>query len=408
MRFLMLIRQTFIAAFLLFPITVNGENWPQWRGPRGNGVTTNKGLPAKWSENRNVLWRVKVPGFGASSPIVWGDRIVVTSALEGGTKRVTACYDRRSGKRLWLREVLDKDPDATSPLTGHAAPTPATNGKRIVAYFGNAGVVCYDLQGRPLWRRRFGEFDTELGIASSPIIDGQRVFLVCDHDGDRFSSFDSFVISLSLGTGQVVWKKPRSKMGRSWSTPVISQSGKQPAELVVAGDGGLKAYDCNKGRENWHFSGLKIWVAPTPVLAKGILFVTSGRNGPILAIERRATTKLIWNKPTGGSYVCSPLVHGSLLYVHTGEGILSCYEIRSGKQVYRKRLPGKFTASAIADSQHLYLTNENATTYVLALGSAGRIVATNQLSGQCLSSPAVAGDAILIRTRQWLYCLATK
>src|SRR5262249_14357507 len=172
------------------------------RGPDGNAVSAASPLPLRWSAAENVRWKADVSGEGSSSPVVWEDRVFLTSALDRGERRVLHCLDRRSGKTLWTREVADKAPERASVVPGHAAAPPATDGRHIVAFFGNAGAVCYDLDGKELWRRQLGEFDTELGLATSPVISKDRVILVCDHDGDRFTSFDSFLIALDLDAGK--------------------------------------------------------------------------------------------------------------------------------------------------------------------------------------------------------------
>jgi outer membrane protein assembly factor BamB len=168
------------------------ENWSGWRGPGGNGVSSQAPLPVRWSEDENIRWKAEIPGEGWSSPICWEDRIWTTSATLGGGTRMLHCLDRKSGKPLWRREIEDENPEVASSITGHAAATPATDGRRVVAWFGNAGAACWNFDGELLWHRRLGEFDTELGLASSPAIHGDLVYLLCDHDGDRFKSFDSF------------------------------------------------------------------------------------------------------------------------------------------------------------------------------------------------------------------------
>ncbi len=181
------------------------EDWPRWRGPRGNAVSSEQELPIEWDATRNLAWKTAIPGEGSSSPIVSGDAVFVTSSLEHGFRRLTHCLDRQSGQIRWTREIADDDPEVASSLTGHAAATPAADGRRVVAAFGRAGLVCYDYDGRELWRVPLGRFDSELGLASSPIIDGESVFLVCDHDGDRFTSFDSYLLAVKLADGSQLW-----------------------------------------------------------------------------------------------------------------------------------------------------------------------------------------------------------
>ncbi len=294
---------------------VRAENWPRWRGPDGNGVSSEPALPLHWSATQNVRWKTVVPGEGFSSPIIWGDRIFLTSAFDQGERRAVHCLDRTSGKIAWSREVRDQNPERTSAMTGHAAATPVTDGTHVVAFFGNAGVVCYDFAGKQLWRRQLGEFDTELGLASSPIIYRDRVILVCDHDGDRFSTFDSFVSALALKDGAVVWKTERRGLYRSWSTPILVPEAGGKNQLIVNAQEALRAYDPDTGKQLWAVDGMTGWVTPSPVFGQGMIFATSGKDGPTLAVRPGQTgeaseAKVAWKAPPCGPYVCPPVLDG--------------------------------------------------------------------------------------------------
>jgi hypothetical protein len=415
-----------------FARTAAAENWPRWRGPRGNAVTTAKGLPVEWDTKKNVRWKTALPGEGSSSPVVFGDRVFLTSAEDDGTKRIVRCLDRKTGRIVWSQSIADKNPEPTSALTGHAAATPVTDGKRVVAFFGNAGAVCYDVTGKKLWQRSFSDFESELGFASSPILFEDRVILVCDHDGDRFSTFDSFLIALDAKTGKTVWKTERRKLFRSWSTPIVvdvaRKGGRRKAEggsrkpegrtthhsrkeLLVSGQDALRAYDPKTGRELWKVTGLTGWVTPTPVFAEGLILLTSGKTGPVLAVRPGGTgdvtkTHVVWKHERQGPYVCSPVCYGGLLYVHNEAGVLSCYEAGTGKLVYRKRLGGKFYASSIAGDGKVYISNDAGLTHVLRAGRRFEVLSRNELKEEILASPAVAGNALLLRTGKHLYCIA--
>jgi len=347
------------------------------------------------------------------------------------------CLDRRTGRILWSKSVSDKNPEPTSALTGHAAATPVTDGKRVVAFFGNAGAVCYDVTGKKLWHRSLGQFEAELGFASSPILFNGRVILVCDHDGDRFGTFDSFLIALDVKTGKPVWKTGRRGLFRSWSTPIVvvgqafqpdraaqrawnaqgksGQAGKPDLrkELIVSGQDALRAYDPQSGRELWKVTGMTGWVTPTPLFADGLILATSGKTGPVLAVRPGGKgdvtkTHIVWKRERQGPYVCSPVCYGGLLYVHTDAGVLTCYEARTGKTVYRKRLSGKFFASSIAGDGKVFISNDAGETYVLRAGRRFEVLARNRLKEEILASPAVAGNDLLLRTRKHVYCIAGK
>lgn len=386
------------------------EDWPRWRGPEGNAVSAESGLPVNWSTTRSIAWKAKIVGEGSSSPIVSGDCVFITSSLEHGFRRLTHCLDRQTGRLLWTREIEDDDPEVASAMTGHAAATPAADGRRVVAAFGRAGLVCYNYKGQQLWRVALGKFESELGVASSPIIEGDCVNLVCDHDGDRFTSFDSYLLAVKLGDGETLWKTARRGLFRSWSTPIVAPFGGRK-QLVVSAQDELRSYDLLTGKPLWQVGCTTGWVTPSPVFAAGMIFVSSGKSGPVAAIrlaagEDGAAAEIAWKIDAAGPYVCSPIVHGDYLYIHSEAGVLTCYEAATGRQVYRQRLPGKFTASAVAGDGKLYFINEEGTTYVVAAGAIFKLLATNPLSEYALASPAISHGRLFLRTEQHLYCIA--
>jgi outer membrane protein assembly factor BamB len=385
----------------------SADNWPRWRGPDGNAVSGESPLPLRWGPQTNILWKVQVPGEGYSSPIVWGDRIFLTAAREHGERRIVHCLERTSGKLLWSRDVEDRNPERTSAMTGHAASTPVTDGQRVVASFGNAGVVCYDFDGKRLWHRRLGEFELDLGLASSPVLHRKRVILVCDHDGDRFTSFDSFLIALDAETGKDVWKIERRGLQRSWSTPILVPGAGGKTELIVHAQDHLRAYDPETGRQVWQVENMGGWVTPSPVFGHGMIFASSGKDSATLAVRPGGTgeVKPVWQHPRGGPYVCSPVVYGDYLYVNNEQGILTCYQARTGQLQYRERLDGKFIASPIAGDGKVYFTNEAGTTFVVEAGPKFAILARNPLEDYCLASPAVADGKLFIRTEKYLFCI---
>jgi hypothetical protein len=294
-------------------------------------------------------------------------------------------------------------------MTGHAASTPATDGRRVVAFFGNAGAGCYDLAGRLLWQRQLGTFDTELGLASSPVIHRDRVILVCDHDGDRFTSFDSFLICLDVKTGDVVWKSDRPGLLRSWSTPVLVPAGEWP-ELVVNAQDELRGYDPETGEVLWRVTGMSSWVAPSPVFGRGIVLACSSKDGPTLAVRLGGRgdvtdTHVIWKSPRGAPYVSSPLLDGDFLYVATEQGILTCRDARTGAGKYQQRLEGKFYSSPVSGDGRVYLTNDAGMTFVVATGPQFELLARNSLDEYTLASPAFSGGELFIRTERHLYCV---
>ncbi|MEX0716901.1 MAG: PQQ-binding-like beta-propeller repeat protein [Planctomycetaceae bacterium] len=408
-----------LACLLPFALstTTHADDWPRWRGPTGNAISAETNLPSRWDKTTNVAWSVAVPGEGASSPIVVGQRVFLTSAREAGGVRIIHCFDRDSGKTLWTREIKDDFPEITLPLTGHAAATPASDGERVVAFFGNAGAVCWDLDGKELWRRDLGDFETELGLATSPIIEDGRVILVCDHDGDRIKTFDSFLIALDAKTGKTIWKTDRPGLFRSWSTPIIvpvldatGEESEPRREIVVSAQDEVRGYDFATGRELWKVGGMTGWVTPSPALGDGLIFAASGRDGPTLAVRPGGrgdvtATHVFWKENRGAPYVCSPLFHDRLLYVHNEAGILTCFEAATGKIVYRERLDGKFSASAVAGDGKLYVSNEAGDTFVIRAGRRFELLSKNSLGEEVLASPAVSAGRLYLRTRTRLHAI---
>jgi outer membrane protein assembly factor BamB len=401
-------RCIWLACCCLFALPAIAEDWPRWRGPAGNAVSHETGLPTEWSATKNIAWRTELPGEGSSSSIVCGQQIFLTAAFDSGTRRALLCLDRDSGQIIWTREVTDDNPEVSSALTGHAAPTPVCDGRRVVAVFGNAGVICCSVTGEQLWQRDFGEFESELGLASSPIIIGDRVLLLCDHDGDRFRSFDSFLIALSLTTGETVWKTDRRDLYRSWSTPILVPTTDGRDELIINAQDHLRAYDPTNGEELWRVAGMTGWVTPSPVFARGLIFAASGRDGPTMAVRPGGRgdvteTHLVWIVRQGAPYICSPIAYGEQLYVLNDQGVLSCYHATTGELAYRQRLAGKFIASPVAADGKVYFTNEAGVSYVIRSGGMFELLAKNDLAETILASPAIADGSIFLRTSKALY-----
>ncbi len=388
----------------------HADDWPRWRGPGGNALSAETELPLRWSTTENVRWRVELPGEGSSSPVVVGGRAFVTYALDRGDKRGVLCLDRRNGGALWSREIEDPNAEITSVLTGHAAATPVVADGRVVAMFGNAGAVCCSTAGGLLWRKGFGEFVTEFGLASSPIVHKGRVILVCDHDGNRFKTFDSFLIALDLATGETVWKTERPMLYRSWSTPIVVPAPGGKEELIVSAQDELRGYDPHSGELLWHVRGTAGWVTPSPVFHEGVIYATSGKDAPTLAVRPGGRgdvtdTHVLWKVERGGPYVCSPVFSGGRLYVHDERGFMTCYDARDGTQLYRQRLGGKFTSSSIVAAGRVYLTNEEGTTFVLQDGPEFKLLAENRVEAEVLASPAASQGELFLRTERHLYCI---
>ncbi len=383
-----------------------GGNWSGWRG-NGSGISGESGLPLTWTATNGVRWRTPLPGEGSSSPIVWGPQVFVTASTEAGQKRQLLCLDARDGRIRWQREVPAARVPKTDPKSGYAPATPVTDGRRVYAFFDSPGLVAFDLDGRPRWTVPLGPFESPYNVASSPIVFQDLVILCCDHGGE------AFILAVDAATGTLRWRTPR-KQGIQFSTPLAFEH--RGAWQIAVSAAEVKSYDPLTGRELWSCGGLNGVVTPSPVYANGLVYATSGRNGPALAIDPggRADVKethVRMHVPTGGPYVPSPLVLGPLLMLPGDDGAVRLVNAR-GQVVLTERLRAHFTASPIVAGGRIYWTSERGDTFVLDPSRIGeakpvlRIVSINPLGETCLASPAVSGDAVFIRTAQALYCLA--
>lgn len=382
-------------------------NWAAWRGD-GSGVSAERHLPVFWSEKENVLWRTPLPGEGNSSPIVWGKRVFLTAALDEGAKRLVLCLDAETGKILWRTELLPELKTLLYPKTGFAAPTPATDGRRLFVFFDTPGLVALDLCGKVLWTRRLGPFQSPYNVASSPIVYRDRVIQVCDHHGP------SFIAAFDVASGKELWRTARkSSSCGHFGTPLLIQV-KGQTQLVANAEP-VVAYDPLTGRELWSCHGMKECVGPSPVFGHGLLYASSGRTGPVMAIDPTGTgdvteTHVRMHVTTGGPYVPTPLVYPHLM-VPGDNGRMMFYN-GQGKRVVEGRVHDHFTSSPVAADGKIYWPSERGKTYVIdAAGLAAKqpvvkVLAVNQLRGVCLASPAVAHGRLLLRTNEALYCIA--
>jgi outer membrane protein assembly factor BamB len=394
-------------ALLWMGPAAHAENWPGWRGTQQDGVSSESDLPRTWSAEQGIRWRADILGEGPSSPIVWEDRLWVTSAERLGERRWLHCLHRTTGQIVWSRHIDDPSPEISSALTGHAASTPVTDGRHVYVFFGNAGLYCFDVDGRQIWHQKLGDFETELGLATSPILFNDLVILVCDHDGDRFRSFDSFVVALDKRTGETRWRAERPGLFRSWSTPLVVPAARGH-ELVVAAQDHVRAYDVQTGKPAWSLEATTGWVAPSPVYVEGRIFVASGRAGPVVALRAapgETQERQIWRIESVGAYVCSPLVYEGRVWLHNEDGIVHCYAAADGRLLGKSRLEGRFYSSAVAGDGKIYLTNIDGVTYVLRSADDFEVLRRNALHEECLASPAIAGRALFLRTRNRIYCI---
>ena len=354
-------------------IEVEGEArkyWSQWRGPSGQGIAEGRNYPDTWSATENLDWKVKVPGRGHSSPIIWKDRLFLTAAYDG-TRRVVLCFNREDGKLLW--EAATPEPSSVERVyrkNTHATATPVTDGERVYALFGNSGLMAVDFQGKRLWHYSFGETSNYHGPGGSPLLYKDRVIFFQDQRSD------SFVAAVQARSGKLLWKTARRETV-GWGTPIAIRAGGRD-EVIVSGQHAVRAYDPETGKELWMARGNTMEVTPTPAVAHGLVFCPSGRAGPTLAIRPGGSgdvtdTHTAWQTPRGSPFIPSPLVYGDYLYlVNDMNSIATCLEAKTGKMIWQGRLGEAaregFSASPVAVDGKVFFTNDNGETFVLAAG----------------------------------------
>jgi outer membrane protein assembly factor BamB len=418
------------------------ENWPSFRGPLASGVRDGENLPTDWDvrTGRNVRFKIAIPGLGHSSPIVWGDRVFLTSAVgspfaplklgdtggidlaqdTGAFSWKLFCVSARDGKLLWEREAFAGPVRSKRHAkSSQANATPVTDGRTVVAVFGSGGVAAYDFEGQLKWKADlgalnpgyFGDASSEWGHASSPIIDGDRVFLQVDrHAGSFLAAFD-------LATGKQLWTVPRDERP-VWATPTLFESGGRK-ELIVVGGYHVRSYDPRDGRELWRFKDDAQVKTPTPFAAGGLIVLAGGYRGrPIYALkpgglgdisvpESAASGPfLAWRTEPGGPYTTTPLAYDGLLYTVRDEGIATAYDLATGKRIYQERTNATHSASPVGSDGKLYLAAEGGEVLVLKAGRTFEIVARNDMGETVMDTPAIANGSLFVRTQGHLYAIA--
>ena len=395
-------------------IPVDGEGakyWSRWRGPSGQGAVAGTNYVDTWSSTTNVKWKVPVPGRGHSSPIVWRNHLFLTTATDGGTKLSLLAFDRTNGALLWQTAIPSSGVEHVYRKNSHASATPATDGERVLASFGTHGLAAFDFAGKLLWHKKVGDLDNYHGSAGSPVLYKDRVFLYQDHSGTTATG--SFVAAFDARTGDVIWKKDRDA-SVGWGTPVVIDAGDHD-ELIVNGQQTVQAYDPATGNELWSVRGTTREVIPTPVVGHGLVFCSSGRAGPTLAIRPGGkgdvtTTHVTWSSPRGSPFVPSPIIHGDLLYmINDMQSILTVLDATTGALVYQDRLGEAtregFSASPVAVGDKLFFTNDRGQTFVVEAGRTFKLLHVNELNAQVLASPALVEGMWYWRTDKELLAL---
>jgi len=420
----------------------SGVHWPSFRGPQASGVAEGFKTPEHWT---GFKWRTPIPGLGHSSPVIWGDRIFVTTAvsakadeplklgLYGDIESVADnasqswqvfCLNKKNGAILWKQTAHTGVPKSKRhPKSTHANSTPATDGWHVVCFFGAEGLFCYDVDGRLLWRKDFGMLDAgffrvpgaQWGFGSSPVIHENRVLVQCD------VQTNSFIAALDLEDGREIWRTPRQDVP-TWTTPTVCVRPER-AQVIANGYRHIGGYDLRTGQELWKLSNAGDIPVPTPVVADDLIFITSahGRQSPIYAIRTDATGDITlrpgestnafiaWSVSRGGNYMQTPIVVGDHLYCGKDNGVVTCFTARIGRQQFSERLgPGGsgFTASPVAADGKIYFTSEAGTVFVLQAGPQFQVLSTQELGESCMATPAISEGALYFRTRSHVVAVA--
>jgi outer membrane protein assembly factor BamB len=429
---------TAIGCAIAGAVTLSADpHWPQWRGTSGQGVSTDASLPTQWSPTDRIAWKLPVPGRAHSSPIVWGDRVFLTTAIEGdpipghqplkhyigdkewrhpeataGDRRHTfqvLAVNAADGKVLWTRTAYQGPVyDDRHRKSSYAAHTPATDGTLLYAYFGSEGLYAYRFDGTLAWSAMLGKLGgMSVGTGTSVVLFENLVLIQADEDNGE----SSFLAALDKTTGKEVWRVKRSGISVSWATPVVAGTG-DAAQLITAANEHTIAYDPRTGRELWRERGLENNAIPSPVLAGDLAIVSAGYpQKKTMAFRLRpadAQPRLAWEYSRGTAYVTSPIVYGNYLYLSTDSGILTCLDARTGEVLYeggRPPVPATFMASPVAFGGHLYTTSEDGNTFVIKAGATHEVVRTNSVGEPVFASPALANGTIYIRGERHLFAI---
>ncbi len=386
-------------------------DWPAWRGPNGNGVADSRDLPVRWSRTENVWWSVQLPGWGTSSPVVYGNRVFVTSEVQKGDQKslLTLCFDREHGEELWRHDFGFGVDQRTHEKSNLAVNTPAATKDAVYIAFGNADIARYSHDGELIWvtryMQRFGDPGMAWGYGVSPVVLEKTVLFPWDHHEGP-----CYLIGLDQRTGEISWKRDRP-IGTSHATPLVVEHHGQ-IDILVSGKNGLTAFDARTYDELWQYGEgegpFNGEIIVSPVCGDGMVFLQLWRQSRIHAIRLTAngeSPEAVWVSEKPGSQEPSLLYYRGLLYVLKDNGVLVCLDGETGREQYRQRLGGTCNSSPIAGEGRIYLSNNEGSTFVVRAGREFELVARNELGERITASPAISGDQLIYRTDSHLYCI---
>ena len=417
-----------VVLFFFVAGLIRAENWPGWRGPSGDGISAGKGIPTKWSSKENIAWRIAVPGEGHSSPIVWGDKVFLTSSLTEKNKRILLCIDRLSGQTVWQRDVVQSPPETIHRLNSRASGTPATDGKQVYVTFmraegdeviapnvgserlitpGKIIVAAYDLDGNEKWKTNVGDFLSAHGFNTCPVLFEDLVILNGDHDGN------AYLVALDRQSGRRRWRTRRENKTRSYVTPIIRKID-GITQMILSGSLCIASYDPRNGKRHWIVDGPTEQFVASMVYDGKYVFATGGYpERHTLAIRpggkgNVTDTHIAWRTTRGAAYVPSPIISGRYLLMVADSGIASCFEARTGKRHWMERLPGGHSPSPVSADGLVYFVSDRGVTTIIRPSETFAVIAKNELGEPVSASPAISQGQIFLRTHQNLYCIGSK
>ena len=417
-----------VVLFFFVAGLIRAENWPGWRGPSGDGISAGKGIPTKWSSKENIAWRIAVPGEGHSSPIVWGDKVFLTSSLTEKNKRILLCIDRLSGQTVWQRDVVQSPPETVHRLNSRASGTPATDGKQVYVTFmraegdeviapnvgserlitpGKIIVAAYDLDGNEKWKTNVGDFLSAHGFNTCPVLFEDLVILNGDHDGN------AYLVALDRQSGRQRWRTRRENKTRSYVTPIIREID-GITQMILSGSLCIASYDPRNGKRHWIVDGPTEQFVASMVYDGKYVFATGGYpERHTLAIRpggkgNVTDTHIAWRTTRGAAYVPSPIISGRYLLMVADSGIASCFEARTGKRHWMERLPGGHSPSPVSADGLVYFVSDRGVTTIIRPSETFAVIAKNELGEPVSASPAISQGQFFLRTHQHLYCIGSK
>ena len=398
-----------MAFVVVLPSPALGENWPAWRGPRGDGTSLEKNVPIRWSGAKNIVWKVPIPGKGHASPIIWENHIFVVTALKEKNQRILMCLARTTGKVRWRRIVLVSPLERIHKLNSYASSTPATDGRKIYVSFLDRDkmfIVAYDFEGNKIWQVRPGVFSSMHGYCSSPVLWKDKVIINGDHDGP------AYIIALDRDTGKTIWKTPRPNMTRSYCTPIIRHvDGRN--QMVLSGSKCVASYDPDTGSQHWLIDGPTEQYVASLVYNGELLFMTCGFPDLYMQLIRPngrgnvTNTHVVWQTDRDCSYVPSPIAFGKYFLVVSDSGVATCLNAKTGQTLWRQRLGGRHSASLVSADGLVYFLSDKGVTTVVKPGPNFQLAARNKLGEETYASPAISAGKMFLRGVKHLYCIGT-